>query len=64
MSEEILGFFHVILVSALFIFIATAYLQSKLTLTYKLTINLVTLRAACLFIHVNRSAETGHIDFL
>ena len=37
-------------------------LQPKLK--YKLTLNLVTLSAACLFIHVNWSAETGQIDFL
>ena len=62
-------FFHVVLVSALSIFIATAYdilrFTAKIEIKkYKLTLNLVTLPVACLFIHVNWSADTGQIDFL
>ena len=55
-------------VSVLSIFIATAYdilrFTAKIEKKCKLTLNLVTLSAACLFIHVNWSAETGQIDFL
>ena len=39
-------------------------LQPKLNLKYKLTLNLVTLSAACLFIHVKWSTERDQIDFL
>ena len=39
-------------------------LQPKLKKKYKLTLNLVTLSATCLFMHVNWSAVTDQIDFL
>ena len=55
--EEIIGIFHVITVSVLSNFIATAYgilwFTAKIEIKYKLTLNLVTLSAACFFIHVN-----------
>ena len=73
-SEEILVFlfsfffFHVIPVSVLSVFVATAYsilrFTAKTEIKYKLTLNLVTLSAVCLFIHVNWSTETGQMDFL